>query len=66
MVEIDTEGESVSVNGRKFAGRMKVPKDYAPTINRIVQGRKDQDRKNKEYLDHGDKRAIVHGKAFRN
>ena len=65
-VEVNTQGELVIINGHKFLGRMKVPKDYAPEINRIVEARKNQDRKNKEFLDHGDKRSIVHGKAFRN
>lgn len=66
MVEINTGQEIVIVNGHKFAGKVMVPKEYSHTIARILQGRKDQDRKNKQYLEHGDKRSIVHGKAFRN
>ena len=65
-VEINTYGEIVRINGYKFYGKMKVPKEYAPEITRIVEARKAQDRKNKEFLDHGDKRGIVFGKAFRN
>lgn len=61
-VMIDLRGEEVSVNGIKFVGKRMVPIKYASTVKRILQARLDQRRKEREFIEHPDKRSMVSGK----
>lgn len=61
-VLIDTKGEQIRVNGVVFAGKVMVPKEYSTTVKRILQARLDQRKKEKEYFEHPDRRAIISGK----
>lgn len=65
-VMVDTKGELVQINGKQFLGHCKVPKAYAQTIESIVQARKRQSQKNKQFKEHIDKFVgNVSGKAYR-
>ena len=65
-VMIDTKGESVSINGLTFCGKKMVKREYKATIMRMVEKRKQQYQREKEYVDHADKSVgIVSGKVYR-
>ncbi len=64
-VMVDTKGEIIIINGKKFAGKMMVDREISHTINRLVESRLDQRNKEKVYAEHQDKRGLVPGKVYR-
>jgi len=60
-VWVDTKGEVVFVNGKKFQGRQLVPTGYSTAIKRIVEERKRQRVKEKEATVYPDKHLGVIG-----
>ena len=66
FVEIDTKGETVSINGQSFHGKKLVKREFKGTIMRLVAASKEQKLKEKEYKEHPDKFVgNVSGKGYR-
>lgn len=64
-VMVNTMGEVISINGIQFSGKVMVPRDYSYEINRVVQKRLDQRKREKEFKEFPDKRASVSGKVYK-